>query len=531
MPPPPSPPDAPDDIGDYAYDTMPYWVPLYCMYFAGVILVVRMLRRWQRAKAARKRWKATILVMSASSRLLARAALRRQEKARSRWKVAALVVRATNRLLARRAAALKDLLSRRLPEIVMDELVAPKDVQTSRAALRQVVVSEPYLSCLMHEFALFGSPVVSESASGEWRLEMLKESSAGLGWLELSKALRPSTASPPKESEVRRSKDIFESVVGRHAQTAAAAEGTTARDRQDSSVPDAEDAVSVGSSLTFSQFLEALMSTAALCDPYARPPYSKSRFEKVLVDWLDTALVPHAMGQRPALGDVLRVLHDDEANADVADALDELRRVQEQLFDSLKEVQYDGRPLTPRGVSLARFVEMAERLMPDLPEENVGEYRQVAQAAFVRALPKTLLHRSANGPRLLRLATFREAALRLAFVHANGAVTPENLTKVELLQLPDQLGIGQLKALTALLARALPGAPHSAQMPVVPAFDRRESLSLKIVSPSRQASGTPRRPSSARGPQISARGQASARGQPPQSARGPRPSEARQVSL
>lgn len=545
MAPPPrplQPPDAPDDFGDYAFDTSPFWGPV-------AIIILLLLRRWRRRKEARRLWGVAILVTSMSKRMVANVTRRHQQRALRRWRSAALVVNAPKRMLSQVDDTFKRMLQADLANVKLGDLfVHPKDIETSKDILRRVLISEPYCTCLMREFVLFATPVLSEPG---WRLEMRLEADSAQGWLALSGDLvlrGSSSTSAAKDKAVKRGKDVFKAITG-------------------------SSKTSADESFSLSRYFEAIACTAVLCDSQGRPPYKKQRFEKLLVDWLDGVLVPHAAEHRSEFEDVLPPLRKKASgDVDLQAALDELLYdVQEPLFESYKETPRteEGRQCPP-GVSLPRFVEMAELLRPELLEASmVQQYRQVAKAAFVRALPRTELHRNPNALRLLQLPTFREATLRLAFVsvnlHVHLASASENTLSIELLRKPARLGARQINTLGAVLQRALPvppkpraakmsatpasasaaapapaPAPSPAPAPVpAPAFDGgatmrvsnpdREMLRLALGPRQQAPKGTPRRVASARAPpSASSRDQVQARARgSPSSAREPRLKEER----
>ena len=321
--------------------------------------------------------------------------------------------------------------------------------------------------------------------SAAWQLKMLLDTEAGLGWLALCDAWELSSLA---------ARQIWAAVHGRRDMDAAEDndEGGGDKSRASRRRAGSHDAAE---GFALAQFLEAVVWAAALANPYGRPPYNGARFEKMLRAWLDGTLVAHARKEQLKATDVIASLtrqatHDMHASA----AMDELRHTHlVRLFERFS----DG---APRGVSLSGFVELAEELWPTLPTASVARYHQVAEAAFVRALPMASLHAHASaigdadrddkgkrqeaeevGPALLRLRlpTFEEAALRLAFVHAHLSASAEAnsagiggapLVEARWLSRPLWLSVSHAEAMCTLMERALPGTPRrtSSTNPFVP---------------------------------------------------------------
>jgi hypothetical protein len=322
----------------------------------------------------------------------------------------------------------------------------------SRDVLGRVLLSQPYLKCLLEEFATFSYPVdktgeLADVDDEEWTLEMPLQGELGMGWLPLSTALKVGAGE---------AKAIFKKVNQRRD---AAAEKIK-KERRGSEEELNHLSETGGSADTFalSEFFEAALFSAVKSDPYFQPPVDKTRFEKCLTSWLETALVPHARAvqeQLTDLEDVLLWIRDD-ATDDVERAFEQLQRVHDKLFDRFREKSEAG----GEGVSLPSFMAMAKLVyQPRKAVLSTAGYTHAVRKAFVGALPQTLLHRPASeAKRLLRRPTFKDAVLRLCFLLTNLAyyeeqgMTPK--TVVELLRRPEHLGVAQLQSLQEVMTEA-----------------------------------------------------------------------------
>ena len=433
------PPDAPQDFGDVAFSYSPLWLPLVAYAVVNTLLSMRAARRRQRKLRARRRWRAAALVVwIVPEYLMKRVHATRALRARRRWRVALLVVSALRRLRGLVDAALERPYLAQLAHVggSCGGLVQADGSGEARAAVQHLAGREPYRGCLLYLFDTFSTPTRSRQGGGDggshdaghsggedsdcgdaWDLRMRLETEVGLGWLALCDAWRFNGLAARQVWAVVHGQDgrgmdvVAERTDGEEEESE-----KEEKDQDWTSTGASGDGVGASSGLVLAQFLEAVAWAAALANPYGRPPYqSGRRLEKVLRAWLDAVLVPHARRLRHSSDDVLPTLRA-EAGADasahaVLDALVQERSQLATLFERFSEPVETEQQRTARrggswwgdkdlrvsrGVRLSRFVDLALALWPAAgPLENAARYRQVAEAAFVRALPRVVLHGTA----------------------------------------------------------------------------------------------------------------------------------------
>ena len=407
------PPDAPTDFGDLALATAGYWVPGSIAFLALIFVFLRYVLKCCAPKPKV-----------------------------NKWRVAKFGLIAPSRALKQVEANMLNLLDTHLRHIVLDGLVSAKDIKSGMTVMEEVLTADKYLPRLLRCFVAYAVPVDDDGdpetvTESEWKLEMTLDGHAGQGWLAFCKDLKTGE---------RDAHDIFKIVNERRAK--ALEEG---RERGDAEmIKQLEATAGTHMSFTLSGFLEAAIYCAIRSYPYHRPPLPKARFEEFLKGWLNKSLIPYADAVNNKIGDledVLTALND--APEDLQAAMGRLRTTYDQLFDRYKEG-------TPEGMSIPRFIEMAG-CMFDARRHRIGPaaFRHLAQAAFVSALPQTVLHSTTPGPKLLREAMFRDAALRLTFGLVNMATAGKDATCINLLSPLAELDVAQLDGARELLERAL----------------------------------------------------------------------------